>query len=84
MEENIIKSKKSKKLMISLIIIVILLVGYVGYDLGIKKVINKIILNSQEEIMYQIVDAVSTCQQVPLLSRNNQQVNVIAVECLQQ
>ncbi len=87
------KDKKKDKQKIALVVLTVLLIiaaGYIvlgeyqrvmsqeqltAYQLGVQA--------GYEQAVIQLIQQVSTCQQVPV-TLNNQTVNVIAVACLQQ
>ncbi len=82
---TISKQPKIKKTTIALIIMAILLLlagGYIFVDKYGGYQIEKGIQIGYEQMIIQIMQQASTCQQVPL-TFYNQTINLIAIECLQ-
>ncbi len=82
------KEKKDKtRLVIGiLILVIVVLLVVVAYAFIAKPVINGLVIQGYnqgaQDVIVQIAQQATTCQQVPLRI-GNQTINIVAVECLQ-
>ncbi|MBW2998086.1 hypothetical protein KY321_00980 [Candidatus Woesearchaeota archaeon] len=83
------KTRNNKKLITTLVILLILLAGYILVDKYSEakaeerlNIYQKGIQDGFGQAIVQVMEQVSTCQQVPLFA-GNVSLNVVAVECLE-